>query len=50
MADPLVDVAVRVYAEFADRITLAEILVVVAAGATIWTPQSAAALPRWSSG
>jgi hypothetical protein len=29
MADPLVDVAVRVYADFADRATLAEVLAVV---------------------
>jgi hypothetical protein len=30
MADPLVEVAVRVHADFADRATLAEVLSVVA--------------------
>jgi hypothetical protein len=46
MADPLVDVAVRVYAEFADRATLAEVLAVVARCRNDLDTPSAAALPE----
>ena len=46
MSDPLVDVAVRVYADFAEHATLAEVLAVVARSRTdLYTP-SAAALPE----
>jgi hypothetical protein len=46
MADPLVDVAVRVHAEFADRATLAEVLAVVGRCRTDLDTPSAAALPE----
>ena len=46
MADPMVDVAVRVYAEFADRTTLAEVLAVVARARNDLDTPSAAALPE----
>jgi hypothetical protein len=46
MADPLVEVAVRVYAEFADRATLAEVLAVVARCRNDLDAPSAAALPE----
>jgi hypothetical protein len=46
MADPLVEVAVRVHAEFADRATLAEVLAVVGRCRTDLDPPSAAALSR----
>jgi hypothetical protein len=46
VADPLVEVAVRVYAEFADRLTLAEILAVVARCRNDLDTPSAAALPE----
>ena len=49
MADPLVEVAVRVYAEFADRATLAEVLAVVGRAAPIWTPPAPRRYPKWSS-
>ena len=43
MADPLVEVAVRVYADFAEHVTLAEVLAVVARCRTdLDTPSSAA--------
>jgi hypothetical protein len=45
-ADPLVDVVVRVYADFADRVTLAEILEVVGRCRGDLDTQSAAALPE----
>jgi hypothetical protein len=45
-ADPLVDVVVRVYADFADRVTLAEILEVVARCRNDLDTRSAAALPE----
>ena len=38
MADPLVDVAVLVYADFAERDTLAEVLAVIARAAPTSTP------------
>jgi hypothetical protein len=46
MADPLVEVAVRVYAEFADRTTLAEVLAVVTRARNELDTPSAAALPE----
>jgi hypothetical protein len=46
MADPLVEVTVRVHAEFADRATLAEVLAVVRRCRTDLDPPSAAALSR----
>ena len=46
MADPLVDVAVRVYADFADRATLAEVLAVIERCRTDLGTPSAAALPE----
>jgi hypothetical protein len=46
MADPLVEAAVRVHAEFADRATLAEVLAVVVRCRTGLDPPSAAALPE----
>jgi hypothetical protein len=46
MADPLVDVTVRVYADVADRITLAEVLAVVTQCRTDLDTPSAAALPE----
>jgi hypothetical protein len=46
MADPMVEVAVRVYAEFADRVTLAEVLAVVARCRNDLDTPSAAALPE----
>jgi hypothetical protein len=46
MADPLVDVAVRVYADFAGRATLAEVLAVVARCRTDLDAPSVAALPQ----
>ena len=46
MADPLVEVAVRVHAELADRATLAEVLAVVGRCRTDLDPPSAAALPE----
>jgi hypothetical protein len=46
MADPLVEAAVRVYADFADHATLAEILAVVARARNDLDTPSAAALPE----
>lgn len=46
MADPLVEVAVRVYADFADRVTLADVLAVVARARNDLDSPSAAALPE----
>ena len=46
MADPLVEVAVRVDAEFADRATLAEVLAVVARSRNDLHTPSAAAVPE----
>jgi hypothetical protein len=46
MADSLVEVAVRVYGEFADRATLAEVLTVVARARNDLDTPSAAALPE----
>jgi hypothetical protein len=46
MSDPLVDVAVRVYADFAEHATLAEVLAVVGRCRTDLDPPSAAALSR----
>jgi hypothetical protein len=46
MADPLVEVAVRVYAEFADRATLAEVLAVAGRCRTDLDTPSAAAPPE----
>jgi hypothetical protein len=45
MADPLVDVAVRVYADFADRPTLADVVAVVARARNHLDTPSAAPLP-----
>jgi hypothetical protein len=46
MGDPLVEAAVRVYADFADRVTLAEVLAVVARARNDLDTASAAALPE----
>ena len=46
MADLLVDVTVRVYADFADHATLAEVLTVVRQCRTDLDTPSAAALPE----
>ena len=46
MADPLVDVAVRLYEDFADRVTMAEILAVVARCRSDLDTLSSAALPE----
>jgi hypothetical protein len=46
MSDPLVDVAVRVYADFAEHATLAEVLAVVARSRTDLDTPSAGALPE----
>lgn len=46
MADPFVEVAVRVYAEFADRATLADVLSVVTGCRDDLDTPSAAALPE----
>ena len=46
MADPLVDVAVRVYADFAEHATLAEVLAVVARARNDLDTPTAAALPE----
>jgi hypothetical protein len=46
MADPLVEVAVRVYGDFSDRATLAEVLAVVARARDDLDTASAAALPE----
>ena len=46
MADPLVEAAVRVYAEFADHTTLAEVLAIVARARNDLDTASAAALPE----
>jgi len=46
MTDPLIEVAVRVYADFADRATLAEVLAVVARARNDLDTPSAAALPE----
>jgi hypothetical protein len=46
VADPLVEAAARVYAEFADRLTLAEVLATVARARTDLDTPSAAALPE----
>jgi hypothetical protein len=46
MADPLVEAAVRVYADFADHATLAEVLAVVARARNDLDTPSAAALPE----
>ncbi len=46
MGDPLVEVAVRVYADFADRATLAEVLAVVARARNDLDTPSVAALPE----
>lgn len=46
MADPLVEVTARVYADFADRLTLAEVLATVAQARTDLDTPSAAAPPE----
>ncbi len=46
MGDPLVEVAVRVYADFAERATLAEVLAVIARARHDLDTPSAAALPE----
>ena len=46
MAGPLVEAAVRVYADFADHATLAEVLAVVARARNDLDTASAAALPE----
>ena len=46
MADPLVEVAVRVHADFAEHSTLAEVLAVIARCRTDLDTPSAAALPE----
>jgi hypothetical protein len=46
MADPMVDVAVSVYADFADRTTLAEVLAIVARARNDLDTPNAAALPE----
>jgi hypothetical protein len=46
MSDPLVEVAVRVYADFADRTTLADVLAVVARARNDLDTPSVAALPE----
>jgi hypothetical protein len=46
MSDPLVDVAVRVYADFAEHATLAEVPAVIARSRTDLDTPSAAALPE----
>ena len=46
MADPLVEVVERVYGDFADRATLAEVLAVVARCRDDLDTPSAAALPE----
>jgi len=46
MADPLVEVAVRVYADFAEHATLAEVLAVIARCRNDLDAPSAAALPE----
>lgn len=46
MGDPLVEAAVRVYADFADRVTLAEVLAVVARARNDLDTPSTAALPE----
>ena len=46
MADPLVEVAVRMYADFADRASLAEVLAVVARARIDLDTPSTAALPE----
>ncbi|UQX87106.1 hypothetical protein M6D93_12420 [Jatrophihabitans telluris] len=46
MGDPLVDVTVRVYADFADRATLAEVLAVIARARNDLDTPSTEALPE----
>jgi hypothetical protein len=46
MSDPLVEAAVRVYAEFSDRATLAEVLAVVTQCRSDLDTPHAAALPE----
>ena len=46
MADPLVEAAVRVYADFAEHATLAEVLAVIARCRNDLDTPSAAALPE----
>jgi hypothetical protein len=46
MADPLVDVAVRVYADYAEPATLAEVLTVIAQCRNDLDTPSTAALPE----
>ncbi|HEU5267667.1 MAG TPA: hypothetical protein VFU35_13250 [Jatrophihabitans sp.] len=46
MHDPMVEVAVRVYADFAERATLAEVLAVVGRCRSDLDTPSAAALPE----
>jgi hypothetical protein len=46
MADPLVDVAVRLYAEFAEHATLAEVLAVIGRCRTDLDTPSTEALPE----
>ena len=46
MADPLVEVTVRVYGDFADRVTMAEVLAVIARARNDLDTASAAALPE----
>ena len=46
MSDPLVEVTVRVYGDFADRATLAEVLAVIARARNDLDTPSAAALPE----
>lgn len=46
MADPLVEAALRVYGDFAEQVTLAEVLAVVARCRTDLDTPSVAALPE----
>jgi hypothetical protein len=49
MADSLVEVAVRVYADFAEHATLAEVLAVIGRCRNDLDTPSAAAFPNWSN-
>jgi hypothetical protein len=46
MADPLVEIVVRVYGDFADRATLAEVLAIVARARNDLDTPSVGALPE----
>jgi hypothetical protein len=50
IADPLVEVAVRVYADFADRATWPRFSPSSTALATTWTPLAPPRCPSWSTG